>query len=173
MVLRAGGSSPTAKATSAIAAASRRRRSAAPGAISFLAKRAQSQTRRASHFNSTPSELEQHLSLSSSHCRCDLKNQCCSEYEQCVSCCLSPHYNPGEQMLQQFRAADRCAIPASSSSLQPFSGEFISGKGLHPRRFQSSAKGRCRLSPTPLCEVVVDSCWFSKSQRSNNSQDIN
>jgi hypothetical protein len=41
------------------------------------------------------------------HCRCDLNNQCCEDYERCVSCCLTPEYRASELMLQQFRATGR------------------------------------------------------------------
>jgi len=47
-------------------------------------------------------------------CRCDLGNQCCEDYERCVSCCLDPQYKAIELMLQQYRATGRYSLTCTT-----------------------------------------------------------
>lgn len=75
---------------------------------------------------------------------CDLNNQCCEDYERCVSCCLTPEYRASELMLQQFRATGR---EETGHWETPF--DFCKGKCRSSSR--STVHENAYLSPLHHC----------------------
>ncbi len=65
-------------------------------------------------------------SLSSNQCsaevrerRCNLENQCCEEYEHCVSCCQAPQHSNASVLQAVFRGPDRRGAHCSAGLFLP------------------------------------------------------
>ncbi|KAK9808166.1 hypothetical protein WJX73_004026 [Symbiochloris irregularis] len=109
---------------------------------------------------------------------CSVENQCCKEYERCVSCCLAPRHNASTLYLTSFRSPDRDNTGRWSSAFEYCRGKCrtTSRSTVHenayldPHHHCFSNSGK-PTTPTPPVPALPNTITLAVGQRGQSCQD--